>query len=277
MFLRDAVALGLLRPGGGIAVSYALLAGRSAGASPSNSAGSTSNARASLLTVLGWPGLPASRRTTVVPVTPAAAAQGGGGSFVEGALVGVIGAVVGSVVTAGLAAAWAIHQEREHGKRQRASVRALLRIEVEENLAALRPYWSTLSGDAQGDTTGVNVSGTVARRMVQRPLPPWSRLMWEAQAAALAAALSPQEIRAMQRHYANLTSLSAYREKLVDIAHADKAAELAAGEIPAPIRGMAPPRRPAKVYFLIVAERLWPEIERTATELLEHSAPLGPD
>ncbi len=218
----------------------------------------------------------APQAATPVPVQPPAA-QGGGGSFVEGALVGVIGAVVGSVVTAGLAAAWTIHQEREHGKRQRASVRALLRIEVEENLAALRPYWSTLSGDVQGDTTGVNVSGTVARRMVQRPLPPWSRLMWEAQAAALAAALSPQEIRAMQRHYANLASLSAYREKLVDIARADKAAELAAGEIPAPIRGMAPPRRPAKVYFLIVAKRLWPEIERAATELLEQCVPLGPD
>ncbi len=224
---------------------------------------------------------PATAQETSLAATPPSAAAPpapatSGGGLGEGAWA-VIGAAVGAVLASGLPIGWSVLQERRVSKRQRASVRALLRIEVEENLAALRPYWSTLSGDAQGDTTGVNVSGTVARRMVQRPLPPWSRLMWEAQAAALAAALSPQEIRAMQRHYANLASLSAYREKLVDIARADKAAELAAGEIPAPIRGMAPPRRPAKVYFLIVAKRLWPEIERAATELLEQCVPLGPD
>lgn len=227
------------------------------------------------------PAAPVTAQEAPPAATPApaqvAAGEDDGGGFGEGALVGVIGAVVGAVVTAGLAAAWAIYQERAHGKRQRAGVRALLRIEVEENLAALRPYWEAITEDLGNTTTAAKARGTYARGMVQRPLPPWSRLMWEAQAASLSAALTPQEISAMQRHYTNLAALGTYRERLVAVDHADTLAEQTAVEVPSPIRGMAPSRMPVNRQYYEVAGRLWPDIERAATELLEQDVPLGPD
>ncbi len=162
-------------------------------------------------------------------------------------------------------------------KRQRASVRTLLRIEVAENLAALRPYWEAITEDLGSTTTGGNVRGTYARGMVQRPLPPWSHLMWDAQATALPAALSPQEIRAMQRHYANLAALGMYRQQLVEVDRADVVAQQTAVEIPPPMVGMAATRQVVERRFYEVAARLWPNIEQAATELLEQGVPLNAD
>ncbi len=210
------------------------------------------------------------------PAAPPAPAIDGG-SLGEGAWA-LIGAVVGAVLASGLPIGWSVLQERRVSKRQRASVRALLRVEVEENLALLRPYWSTLNEGLEGDTTGVNVSGMVAHRMVRQPLPPWSRLMWEAQAASLPAALMPQEIRAMQRHYANLATLATYRERLVAVEHEDTVAEQTAVEMQSPLPGYFPPTRVSvESQFPREAVQLWPGINRAVTELLEQGVPLGPD
>lgn len=80
--------------------------------------------------------------------------------------------------------------ERERDDKQRRSVRALLRIEIDQNLAALAAFWSQITEGADTPPDPFFDAMNLAPRLVERPLPAWSRLMWETQAPLLAAALA---------------------------------------------------------------------------------------
>jgi hypothetical protein len=127
---------------------------------------------------------------------------------------GIVGTLVGVHRGAQLAENSALERERRAKEEQRASVRTLLRLEIEENIKGI---WQTLdlASRAEAAESLVNlrpdsVIGS-ARKLAELPSAEWSFLAWESQLAKVTAALDSTEVRAVHEFYAGLNRLSAIR------------------------------------------------------------------
>jgi hypothetical protein len=118
----------------------------------------------------------------------------------------------------------ALAQESE--KRQRASVRLLLRLEIDHNLASLRDLRSELytaairtpRGEA-GDPENPTVTWDYyARALVIVAMPAWTRQAWESMTALLSPALDPKEIEQANIFYGHLETISVIRDQLTVMA-----------------------------------------------------------
>ena len=77
-------------------------------------------------------------------------------------------------------------------RKQRRSVRALLSLEIDQNLDLLRELWNKANQVKESDQ---NPNLSKARRLVEMSLPLWSHKAWESQIPLLAIALSEKEIK----------------------------------------------------------------------------------
>jgi hypothetical protein len=95
-------------------------------------------------------------------------------------------------------------QEQRRAAQARRGVRLLLKLEIQQNLAALFEFRERVSGEriwlpAEGFLTEVGASldegeFNKRQRLAREPLPEWRHLMWQSQAGLTAMALSRIEI-----------------------------------------------------------------------------------
>jgi hypothetical protein len=157
-------------------------------------------------------------------ISPDTAAQ-----IIATVVIGVI-AVVGSIggailgaregARASLAATKALSQEAE--ERQRASVRLLMRVEIDQNLANLGELRARLiaaatpeSDDEDDVAEKPELSGdSYARAFARGVMPAWTRQAWESMTALLSPALDAKEIERVNHFYGQLETIDGIRDQL---------------------------------------------------------------
>ena len=145
-------------------------------------------------------------------------------------VIAVAGSIGGAILgaregaRASLEATQAHSQETE--KRQRASVRLLLRVEIDQNLANLGDLRAKLiaAGTPQSDDAGDDAGdeeekpkfswGSYARAFVRGVMPAWTRQVWESMTALLSPALDAKEIERVNHFYGQLETINGIRDQL---------------------------------------------------------------
>jgi len=152
----------------------------------------------------------------------------------------------------------------------------LLRVEIDQNLAALAAFWADITERSDAPPDPFHDALHLAPRLIDRPPPMWSQVMWESQAPLLAAALDPSEIDAAYRLYADLRAITAHRDHLSGVHSADdvrtQAKEPDRYEDGITTSAPSPPQ-----YFSGLAVESWPELSRLVREALSAGNPIRGD
>jgi hypothetical protein len=111
----------------------------------------------------------------------------------------VVGVLLGVTLNEG--ASWYRRQLLERGERR--SIRAALELEYEHNRAALCGWWDALY-DVPAAGSAEDQDFENRRRLATAPLPSWSSLMWQSNAAKLTRILQDEEFKALLDRYASL-------------------------------------------------------------------------
>jgi hypothetical protein len=122
---------------------------------------------------------------------------------IEAAIIGVGGALLVWLASW----LWSLHVDRRTGKR----VRAMLSMEIDENLQNLREWWERTNASAfpsNHPMAGVQHADAVKRL----ELPIWSHRVWQATVQLVPIALDETKYREVHRHHQNLDQLSALKE-----------------------------------------------------------------
>jgi len=118
------------------------------------------------------------------------------------ALIGVLGFVV-----SGVNLVWILRKEL----RTRRSIRTMIDIEIEDNLARLQEFWSRADvASTVSNTQLANMQKNDALRM--GPLPILGHGTWQTLAASVPVALRPEEIRRVHRFHAKLDEIAQRKE-----------------------------------------------------------------
>lgn len=130
------------------------------------------------------------------------------------AIIGVVGIVIGTIlgfVLNEIARWW---REKRAEKKQIRAVRTMLSLEIDQNLALLRDFWSKTKDVDLPEDKPDRHNLILVRRLSESPLPLWSHKMWESQMPLLATALSEEEIKQVHRHHNKLDAITAIRTQL---------------------------------------------------------------
>ena len=104
-------------------------------------------------------------------------------------------------------------REGRQRKEQKEAVCTLLHLEISQNLAWLDDFWrNKIEHNLEGLADEIAFQRRI--HLIQGPLPAWSHLMWESQAAALSLALSEEELKAVFHFHAQLERLTTLRSSL---------------------------------------------------------------
>lgn len=148
-------------------------------------------------------------------------AASGGSDLLSGMVGAVVGALIGGIASLGAVAAAeraARRREDEREARQNASLRIILRAEIDQNLRLLEDDRKTVV-DRQDNKEGSTVESYSKGYVFGfTPSPPWNTTAWEHAVSMLGTALSDAELRRVQRFYANLLTLSAQRAMIASLA-----------------------------------------------------------
>lgn len=190
-----------------------------------------------------------------------------------GSIETIIGVIFGFTLNE-VATRW---REKRTERRQIRSVRALLRLEIDQNLALLRDFWTKVSdvGESERDREQDpdKLRSRLARRLLSFPFPRWSRQMWESQVPLLAIALSEAEIKQVQYLHGQLDRTTSICTTLSALASEEHEDQRAAGTAPGHgVRGA----------FVFIASRnfhreapgLYREIEQIVEDVLGKGNPL---
>lgn len=188
-----------------------------------------------------------------------------------GSIETIIGVVFGFTLNE-VATQW---REKRTQRRQIRSIRALLHLEIDQNLALLGDFWTKVSevGESEQDREQdpEKLRGRLARRLLSIPFPRWTHQMWESQVGLLPIALSETEIK--QVHYLQgqldrITSICTTLSALASEEHEDLRAV-----------GTAPRQRGAFIFiasrnFHREAPALYRELEQIVEDVLGKGNPL---
>jgi len=184
------------------------------------------------------------------------------------AILGVVGIILGFALSE-LAAWW--RQNRTEKKQARA-VRTLLTIEIDQNLALLRDWWSEVTDiDSSLLYDADDYYLIPASRLIELPLPSWSHKMWESQSQFLAIALNHEEIRQLSEIHGGIDTIEAIHSALTG-AYAQQQEDLRSVRSKT---GSAILPFGLTLRFTAAARQLWPECKRAASELLTRGNPLA--
>ncbi len=108
-------------------------------------------------------------------------------------------------------------RDRRTIKKQRQSVKTLLILEVDHNLAMLQKYWTDISdiGNIQSDSEQARI--TKGTKLIKLPMPRWSHKMWESQFPLLSQSLTNEEIMSIHDFHSKLDLLDEIKFNLLRI------------------------------------------------------------
>ena len=127
------------------------------------------------------------------------------------ALIGVVGIFVGILLSFGLEIIRTGFRERKTRRR----VRALLRLEIEDNLEQLGQIWSTIVSEQPSTTKADFEVPPQVLALIQLPLPVWSHKIWESHLPLVAASLAEHEIGQMHLLHTRLDAITTIHEKIL--------------------------------------------------------------
>ncbi len=150
---------------------------------------------------------------------------------VVAAIIAVVGSIIGAMLgaregaKATLQATAAFSRQRE--EHERASVRLLLRLEIDHNLASLRDLRSEIftaairnpSGEAGDPENATLTWDYYARALARVAMPAWTRQAWDSMTALLSPALHPKEIERANHLYGQLETISGIRAQITAMAN----------------------------------------------------------
>lgn len=159
-------------------------------------------------------------------------------------------------------------------KRQIRAVRTMLSLEIDQNFALLRDFWSKVNQVDESEQDPDLARLRLARRLIELPLPHWSHKIWESQMPLLATALREEEIRQVHELHNRLDTITAIRSTLSALESEQqedwRAARTESGGVPRSVAfGLS--RK-----FDENAPGLWMECERVVHEVLDKGNPLRP-
>jgi hypothetical protein len=181
--------------------------------------------------------------------------------------------VIGALLGFALSEVTTRRREAREEKRRAAGVRAIIRTEIDRNLATLKAFWTAVKASDRDDL-GKRRKNVLAEQFVQVSLTPFSRESLSSQMSLLAASLSDVQIERVFHLYDQLDSLMTKRGSLTG-ALRDEQQEMTrfrqSQSAPGQPQGLLyAPRTP----FDSEANRDWDGIESTVAELLESGNPL---
>jgi hypothetical protein len=177
----------------------------------------------------------------------------------------LVGVVVGFALAQG---GQFLTARRESAERNR-SVRRSLGVEIDRNLRELEEAWRRLGADGGA---GVGAT-TLAARLVDLPLPAWTRRLWEGRPDFAAGALDDQELVAVDRLYAALDRITGVRAALTRVAEEDAARQRSAPTHSQHF-GAPPVQLPVALDFHHKAPPLWEAAAAAAREVRRIGNPL---
>jgi hypothetical protein len=192
------------------------------------------------------------------------------------AIFGVIGTIIGTIIGAilGFRLSERATRQREERteKRQAGAIRTLLRLEIDQNLALLRDFWSEVNQVDESEEDPDLARLRLARRMVGLPVPHWCHTMWKSQTPLLVVALSEEEIKQVHNLHIGLDAIAAIHSKLSAL-ESEQREELRAARNET---GMVPMSKAMGLSqsFNRNAPGLWMECERIVREVLDKGNPL---
>lgn len=139
-------------------------------------------------------------------------------------IIGIIGTLGGTIIGFFLSELSKWRGEKRAKEEQSRSIRALLRLEIDQNYSMLRNFkgWITFGGfykyiDKKDTESAFQISSEATDRFIELPFPNWHHKAWEAaqtQIAALTAALTEEEILKVHEFHTQLDKIKAIRETL---------------------------------------------------------------
>jgi len=190
-------------------------------------------------------------------------------------LFAIITTIIGAVLGFLLSEISTRRREQRTEKQQARSLRAILRIEMARNLTTLKQYWSEIQAQDSDSLSPNQRSSVLAERLVNTPLPAFSREALTSQLPLVALSLSPEDIEKMFQFYDRLATLATFRTDAAE-ALRDQQGEMTRFRQSQTAPGQTPglvyaPRRP----FDTLADQRWNGIEALIRQTLEAGNPLG--
>jgi len=180
----------------------------------------------------------------------------------------VVGTILGFALNE-LSTRWREHRTE---KRQARACRALLSLEIDQNLALLRDWWSEVTDiDSSLLYDPDDHYLLPASRLIELPLPSWSHKMWESQSQFLAIALNHEEIRQLSEIHGGIDTIEAIHSALTG-AYAQQQEDLRSVRSKT---GSAILPFGLTLRFHAAAPQLWTECARVVSELLTRGNPLA--
>ncbi|MBC8264298.1 MAG: hypothetical protein H8E47_09275 [Anaerolineales bacterium] len=188
------------------------------------------------------------------------------------AIFGVIGTIIGTILGFMLSE-WATRQREERTeKRQTRAIHTMLRLEIDQNLALLRDFWSKVNQVDESEQDPNLACLHLARRMVGLPVPHWCHTMWKSQTPLLVVALSEEEIKQVHDLHNRLDAIAAIHSKLSALRSEQREESRATGTKMDIMQTWAAIGRSKE--FSRNALGLWMECERIVRKVLDKGNPL---
>jgi hypothetical protein len=111
-------------------------------------------------------------------------------------------------------------RENQQARQLNANARALLALEIDANLAALRDFWQTINAldtEHQSEGAEAHLAGMAQNGLLGYSLPHWSSARWQTFPPQALAILSGAEIERVYRCYSDLGGISDLYTKVVTI------------------------------------------------------------
>ena len=184
------------------------------------------------------------------------------------AIFGLVGVALGFVLNE-----WATRRrETQTERRQAQSLRTLLSLEIDHNIALLKDWWGEVLNVGTPDKDPDLHRRDLARRLVEFPLPSWAHKMWESQSSLLAIALNHAEIKQVHDIHNGLDAIAAIRSALVAAETEQRQDWRSASQG----KGFVPLSVHVSRKFERMGPQLCTQCESIVNELLAKANPLAP-
>jgi hypothetical protein len=137
---------------------------------------------------------------------------------------GLIGVVIGVLIGWGLCEITKRRQEEQNVNRLIESVRELIGIEIEKNIAWVEGYWEHVMPPGSEDIAGRDFDAEVFRlvsRATDITLPTFSHRLWESQMSHLPTALNEKEMKGLIDFYEKLGEIQFVYSELLKLKYED--------------------------------------------------------
>ena len=197
-----------------------------------------------------------------------------------GAVIGVFGAILGTVIGHFLSERAAKNRESRLEEKQVRSVRTLISIEIDHNLSLLKKFWKKISSEGIDEQDQERKKRILAGRLIESPIPAWSEAMWESQAPLLANALNAEEISGTHEHHAGLLAIRTIQQTLSVWDSNDRKIDIAnqisgpGGGAQSALAGVASHSYMVSNEFPRNAPSLWVEFETIVQSLIKKGNPI---